>query len=61
METMDNKKPDNPVVKLQICPLCGGSGLVEKGDETDTCPMCKGNGHSNNHPDSIPTSTQMPF
>jgi len=38
------------VKPIQFCPLCGGSGLVEKGDETDTCPMCKGERHSNNHP-----------
>jgi len=50
--SINNKKPDSPTVKLQICPLCGGSGLVETGKETDTCPMCKGEWHSNNHPTS---------
>jgi len=28
--------------KLVFCPLCGGSGLVDNGNETKECPLCKG-------------------
>lgn len=27
-----------------ICPRCHGSGTIELGDDTKSCPVCKGKG-----------------
>lgn len=39
---LTDKKLEKQTTKIQFCQLCGGSGLIEKGNETDTCPLCKG-------------------